>query len=108
MTSFNLNPGETKTLTAVYTDANGKNDPLGQVPVASCSDADITLTPIGVFSVNDPQFQWSVSASASASPGDFEVDVDAKGDLAGNDDIFGKILGTVPVPEDTQVALSVV
>ena len=107
MTSFNLKPGETKTLTAAYTDDNGKTDPLGQVPVASCSDADITLTPIGTFTVNDPQFQWTIAASANATPGDFEVDVDAKGDQAGNDDIPGKILGTVPAPEDTRVALSV-
>lgn len=108
MTTFTLTPGQTKTLTAVFTDASGVNHPLGALPTATCSNTDITLTPVGTPTISDPQFQWSIAASATAAPADIEVDVSAEGDaVAVVDTITGKILGSITAAEDTQVSLSV-
>jgi len=109
MTTFTINPGQTKTLTAKFSDNSGVVDPLGVLPTATDPASLLTITPVGTPTVNDRQFQWTVLAPASAAVGTaLEIDVHAEGDpTPGTDPIDGKILGTVIAPEDTQMALSV-
>lgn len=109
MSNFTINPGQTKTLTAKFTDANGNTDPLGALPTATDPNGVLTVAAVGTPTVNDQQFQWTIACPTTASAGTaLEVDVHAEGDpTAGVDPIDGKILGTVIAPEDTQVALSV-
>lgn len=107
--SFTINPGQTKTLTAIFTDDAGNTDPLGALPTAVDPNGFLTLTPVGTPTVNDKQFQWSMACPASAAVDTaLEIDVAAEGDpTPGVNTIKNTIAGSVIAAEDTHVALSV-
>ena len=101
------NPGDTFTLTAIYTDKNGKTDPLASLPVATEPTLG-TLTPVGTPTVNDLQFQFTGTVPANATSGQqFVVEIDAEGDpTPGVDTIKGQFTIGVAIDEDTQVAIT--
>lgn len=108
--SFTINPGQTKTLTAIFTDASGKVEPLGQLPTCVDGSGTLTIAPVGTQTLTDPQFQWTLACPADEVVGtDLPIHVHAEGDAkTGVDPIDGDIDGAVTALEDTQVALSVV
>lgn len=107
-TMLTKNPGATFTLTAVYTDPNGKSVPLASLPVATEKSGVITLTAVGTPTVNDPSFQFSGTVPTNAAAGtQYEIDITAEGDpTPGVDTISGSFNIGVVADEDTQVAIT--
>lgn len=102
------NPGDTFTLTAIYTDPKGKSVPLASLPVATEPTGVIALSPVGTPTVNDPQFQFTGVIPTDAVAGtNYEIDITAEGDpTPGLDTIPGKFNVGVAADEDTQVAIT--
>lgn len=101
------NPGDSFTLTAVYSDKNGKSVPLASLPVATEPTLG-TLSPVGTPTINDAQFQFSGTIPADAASGtQYVVEIDAEGDVTpGVNTIKGQFTIGVAVDEDTQVAIT--
>lgn len=107
--SATINPGQTKTLTAVYTDANNKSEPLASLPTAVDAAGVVPVTAIGSPTVNDGTYTFSFTAPADAVVGSvITINTHADGDPDPKVDPIDKSIDvTVVAPEDTQVALSV-
>lgn len=107
MASFNIQPGQSKTLTAVFSDASGVSHPLSQLP--TCVDPAGTMTnitPVGSPTVNDPQFQWTFTCDASVAAGTTgQLNLEGINPDGVTDD--GDITYTVTAADDTQVTISV-
>jgi hypothetical protein len=79
--SFSINPGQTKRLTAIFSDANGKVEPLAGLPSAKDPNSILVIAPVGTPTVNDAQFQWDLSCPSGVEANTaLEVDVSAEGD----------------------------
>lgn len=101
--SFNITSGQTKTATAVFTDANSVVQPLppGNVPVWNVTPSDaLTLTPAadGMTCV----------IVGGPTLGPLTLSATVEGDPApGVDTIVATIDGTIVAPEDTQGTITV-
>lgn len=101
------NPGDSFSLTAIFSDKNGKVEPLAALP--TCVEASgLATTPVGTPTVNDPQFQFTGTVPADAAPGtQFTFTISAEGDpVPGQDTITGQFVVGVVALEDTQVAIT--
>ncbi len=108
MSSFTINPGQTKTLTAIFADDTGTSEPLSAVPSPSDKSGLLTFSPIGTQTPNDGTYKWSVTCPSTVAPGaTFDVSVTASNPdgtpiTTGND-----IQGSALAPDNTHVSLSI-
>lgn len=101
------NPGDTFTLTAVYTDKNGKTEPLATLPV--CTEASgVATSPVGSPTVNDAQFQFTGTVPVDAAAGStLDFTITAEGDpTPGVDTLTGTFQIGVVALEDTNVTIT--
>lgn len=102
--SFNITSGQSKTATVVFTDVNGKVQPLpaGNIPVWSAIPAEsLSLTPAADG--------MSCAIVGGAMLGPLTLTATVEGDpTPGVDPLTPSIVGTVVAPEDTQGIVTVV
>lgn len=99
--------GDSVTLTAIFSDKNGKTVPLAGLPTCVDPAGKLSFSPVGIPTVNDPQFQWTATVPTDCPPGDYPINISAEGDpTPGQDTVSGSYTITVAADEDTQVAIS--
>jgi hypothetical protein len=101
--SFNITSGQSKTATVVFTDANGKVQPLptGNIPVWS-------VLPAGAVTLSPAPDGMSCAIVGGATLGPLTMTATVEGDpTPGVAPLTPSIVGTVVAPEDTQGTITV-
>jgi len=101
--SFNITSGQSKTATVVFTDANGKVQPLpaGNIPVW-------TVIPAAALSLTPAADGMSCAILGGTALGPLTLTATVEGDpTPGVDPLTPSIVGTVVAPEDTQGTITV-
>ena len=107
--NFSIQPGQTRTATAVFADPQGASDPLIALPTWSSPTAGVTLTPDPAATVNDTSFKCAIAVAAGTPVGQVEIDIDAQVDPDTTvPHVTGKVFGNITGPEDTTVTVTVV
>lgn len=107
--SFTIKPGQTRTLTAVFSDEKNVVRPLASLPTATDPTNTLTIVTLAEPTLTDPQYQWSITAPDAAVVGmALQIKVHADGDADPAVDPLDSVVdGVVIAPEDTHVTLSV-
>lgn len=97
MNTFTIAAGQTRVLTAVFADGNGKTWPLFSQPTAVDPNGLITFAPLGDQTLDGGPYKWNITCPAGVADGtDITLNVQAEGDpTPGKNTLKATITGVV-------------